>query len=66
MKHDLYLKIVQAVEEHDPWFQQRRNAVGELGLSSLQIVTAAFCMLAYDAPADCLDECLCLEESTII
>ncbi|XP_062230256.1 uncharacterized protein LOC133927958 [Phragmites australis] len=36
MKHDLYCKIVKEVEEHDPWFQQRRNAAGELGLSSLQ------------------------------
>ncbi|XP_062227318.1 uncharacterized protein LOC133925394 [Phragmites australis] len=58
--------IVQAVEEHDPWFQQRRNAAGELGLSSLQKVTAAFRMLAYNAPADSLDECLRLGESTII
>ncbi|XP_062209009.1 uncharacterized protein LOC133910732 [Phragmites australis] len=66
MKRDLYFKIVQAVEEHDPWFQQRRNAAVELGLSSLQKVIAAFRMLAYDAAADSLDECLRLGESTII
>ncbi|XP_062186674.1 uncharacterized protein LOC133890257 [Phragmites australis] len=66
MKRDLYCKIMKEVEEHDPWFQQRRNAAGELGLSSLQKVTTAFCMLAYDAPADSLDECLRLGESTII
>ncbi|XP_062213754.1 uncharacterized protein LOC133914736 [Phragmites australis] len=66
MKRDLYCKIVKEVEDHDPWFQQRRNATGELGLSSLQKVTAAFRMLAYDAPADSLDECLWLGESTII
>ncbi|XP_062217623.1 uncharacterized protein LOC133917784 [Phragmites australis] len=66
MKRDLFLKIVVALEEEDPWFQQRRNAPGELGLSALQKVTAAFCMLAYDALADSLDECLCLGESTII
>ncbi|XP_062224426.1 uncharacterized protein LOC133922928 [Phragmites australis] len=62
----MYLKIVQAVADHDPWFQQRRNAAGELGLSALQQVTAAFRMLAYDTPADSLDECLRLGESTII
>ncbi|XP_062232427.1 uncharacterized protein LOC133929650 [Phragmites australis] len=66
MKRDLFLKIVAAVEEKDPWFQQRRNAAGELGLSALLKVTAAFRMLAYDAPADSLDECLHLGESTII
>ena len=66
MKHDLYLKIVEAVADHDPWFQQRRNAAGELGLSALQKVTAAFRMLSYDAPADSLDECLQLGEATII
>ncbi|XP_062179427.1 uncharacterized protein LOC133884045 [Phragmites australis] len=66
MKRDIYCKIVKEVEEHDPWFQQRRNAAGELGLSSLQKVTVAFRMLAYDAPADSLDECLRLGESTII
>ncbi|XP_062230284.1 uncharacterized protein LOC133927990 [Phragmites australis] len=66
MKRNLFLKIVAAVEEKDPWFQQRRNAAGELGLSALQKVTTAFRMLAYDAPADSLDECLRLGESTII
>ena len=66
MKHNLFLKIVQAVEEHDPWFQQRRNAAGKLGLSALQKVTATFRMLAYNAPVDSLDECLRLGESTII
>ncbi|XP_062182116.1 uncharacterized protein LOC133886422 [Phragmites australis] len=66
MKRDLYLKIVQVVADHDPWFQQRRNAAGELGLSALQKVTAAFRMLSYDAPANSLDECLRLGEATII
>ncbi|XP_062201677.1 uncharacterized protein LOC133904231 [Phragmites australis] len=66
MKRNLFMKIVAAVEEKDPWFVQRRNAAGELGLSALQKVTAAFRMLAYDAPADSLDECLRLGESTII
>ncbi|XP_062179444.1 uncharacterized protein LOC133884075 [Phragmites australis] len=66
MKRDIFLKIVAAAEEKDPWFQQRRNAAGELGLPALQKVTAAFRMLAYDAPADSLDECLRLGESTII
>ncbi|XP_062198867.1 uncharacterized protein LOC133901538 [Phragmites australis] len=66
MKRDLYLKIVEVVADHDPWFQQRRNAAGELRLSALQKVTAAFRMLSYDAPADSLDECLRLGEATII
>ncbi|XP_062225028.1 uncharacterized protein LOC133923789 [Phragmites australis] len=66
MKRNLFLKIVGAVEENDPWFKQRRNAAGELGLSALQKVTAVFRMIAYDAPVDSLDECLRLGENTII
>ncbi|XP_062202013.1 uncharacterized protein LOC133904534 [Phragmites australis] len=49
MKCNLFLKIVGAVEEKDPWFQQRRNVAGELGLFALQKVTAVFLMLAYES-----------------
>jgi len=47
---------MHAVEAHDDYFVQKRNAAGKLGLSCLQKVTAAFRMLAYGIPADAMDE----------
>ncbi|XP_072150827.1 uncharacterized protein [Setaria viridis] len=56
MHRHLYLRIMHAVEDHDDYFVQKRNAAGKLGLSCLQKVTAAFRMLAYGVPADATDE----------
>ena len=56
MSRDLFLRIMHAVEAHDDYFVQKRNAAGKLGLSCLQKVTAAFRMLAYGIPADAMDE----------
>ena len=56
MHRHLYLRIMHAVEAHDDYFVQKRNAAGKLGLSCLQKVTAAFRMLAYGIPANAMDE----------
>ncbi|XP_058211489.1 uncharacterized protein LOC131323659 [Rhododendron vialii] len=56
MSRSLFLRIHDAVKAHEPYFIQKRNAAGKLGLSSLQKMTAAFRMLAYGAPADSVDE----------
>lgn len=66
MKKSLFLRIVAAVESHDDYFRQKRNAVGALGASPLQKCIAAVRMLAYGAPADFLDDYVRLGESTII
>ncbi|CAO2047698.1 unnamed protein product [Urochloa humidicola] len=66
MSRELFLRIANAVEAHDPYFQQKRNAAGELGHSALKKITAALRMLAYGVPADSLDEALYIAESTII
>ncbi|XP_047306460.1 uncharacterized protein LOC124909874 [Impatiens glandulifera] len=39
MRRELFMRIHSAVEVHDPYFQQKRNAAGKLGLSSLQKTT---------------------------
>ena len=57
---------MHAVEAHDDYFVQKRNAAGKLGLSCLQKVTAAFRMLAYGIPADAMDEKNRIAESSII
>jgi len=66
MSKPLFLRIVQGVEAHDDYFRQRPNAVGLLGATALQKVVGAFRMLAYDVPADSMDEVVRLAESTMI
>jgi hypothetical protein len=41
MGRELFLRLVDAVCSFDPWFIQRHDALGRLGLSSLQKCTAA-------------------------
>ncbi|GAA0161084.1 hypothetical protein LIER_17485 [Lithospermum erythrorhizon] len=36
MRRELFLRIKNEVEAHDDYFEQKRNAVGRLGLSSIQ------------------------------
>ena len=66
MRRPVFLRIMKAVEEHDDYFVQKRNAAGVLGLSCLQKVVAAFRMLAYGVPTDALDEYICIGESTAL
>jgi hypothetical protein len=66
MSSRLFKRIVAAVEQHDDYFVQKKNAVGALGFSSLQKVTAAYRQLAYGVPADYVDEYVRIGESTAI
>ena len=64
MRQELYVSIMDAVATFDPWFVQGVDAVGRLGLSTLQKCTAALRMLAYGLPVDACDEYCRLGEST--
>ena len=66
MSRNLFLHIVEAVKEHVVYFQQRRDSLGHLGLSSLQKITAAFRMLEYGVPADATDEYVKIGKSTSV
>lgn len=66
MSRRLFLHIVNAVKQHDSYFNQRRASSGRLGLSTLQKVTAAIRILAYGMPADATDEYIKIGESTAI
>ena len=57
---------MQAVEQHDNYFEQKRDRVGRLGLSSLQKITAAIFMLSYGVPADFMDQYIRIGESIVI
>ncbi|KAL6547358.1 hypothetical protein OROMI_023079 [Orobanche minor] len=56
MHRDLFIKIKDAVEAHDSYFVQKRNAAGKLGLSSYQKVASALRILAYGVTGDLFDE----------
>ncbi|XP_020266933.1 uncharacterized protein LOC109842471 [Asparagus officinalis] len=66
MHRPLFLRIASVVEDFDPYFVQRRNAAGNLGLPSLQKITAAMRMLAYRVSADFVDDYVLIGESTTI
>jgi hypothetical protein len=66
MSRPLFLHIMHAVENHDDYFMQKRNAAHKLGLSCLQKITAAFHMLCNGVAADITCEYVCIGESTAI
>ena len=66
MNRTLFLRIIFMVENYDPYFVQTKNAVGIMGLSSLQKMTAAIRMLAYGVAADVVDDYVRIGESTAI
>jgi hypothetical protein len=47
---------LNAVQEHDAYFVQRRDAAGKLDLSTLQKFLATFRQLAYGYSSDAVDE----------
>jgi hypothetical protein len=66
MSRPLFLRIMHAVENHDAYFVQKKNAAHKLGLSCLEKVTTAFRMLCNGVAADITDEFVFIGESTTI
>jgi hypothetical protein len=66
MSINLFKHIAMKVMKFDRFFEQRRNIAGELGHSTYQKMIAALRMLAYDIPADLVDDNLAMGESTTI
>jgi hypothetical protein len=62
----MFLRIVEALGNHDEYFQTRVNAVRQVGLSLLQKCTAALRMLAYGVPADSVDDYVRIGEITAV
>jgi hypothetical protein len=63
MRRHVFEYLVDAVQQVDPYFIQRPNYAGELGLSSLWKVIAAVRILAYGIPTDAVDEYVRIGES---
>ena len=66
MGRHVFLRIVDALSNFDPYFQQKVDAVGRKGLSPLQKCTAAMHMLAYGISADVGDDYVRIGETTTI
>jgi hypothetical protein len=66
MSTRLFKSIAESVMEFDEFFEQRRNAAGELGHSTYQKVTSTLRMMAYGIPADLVDDHLAMGESQAI
>lgn len=66
MSRDLFVRLMDAVVEHDPDFEQRVDALGKKGLTPLQKCSAAVRMLVYGCAADSLDDVIKGAESTLL
>ncbi|XP_043804531.1 uncharacterized protein LOC122721326 [Manihot esculenta] len=66
MFRNLFLRIVDTIKAHDTYFEQQRDAVDKIELSTLQKITAVFRMLAYGLPADATNEYVKIGEFTAI
>ena len=64
MSKTFFMRIHDRVLARNQYFVQKRDALGVLGLSSLQKMTTAMIILAYGCSADALDENLRLRDST--
>ncbi|XP_026442761.1 uncharacterized protein LOC113342418 [Papaver somniferum] len=66
MRRELFNRILADVVSRNPYFAQKRDACGILGLSPHQKVTATIRMLAYGCAADAIDEYLRIGETTVL
>ncbi|XP_021717880.1 putative nuclease HARBI1 [Chenopodium quinoa] len=64
MRKHVFERLLNAVTQHDPWFQQRRDAAGRLALSPLQKCTAAVRQLAYGCASDACDDYVRISEAS--
>ena len=63
MRRELFLHLIDSVCATDPWFIQKRDASGRLGLSSLHRCIVGLQMLAYGLLANVCDEYVCIGET---
>ncbi|KAG4922284.1 hypothetical protein JHK82_051254 [Glycine max] len=64
IRQKLFIRIINALSNHDEYFQMRSDVVGRMCLSPLQKCIAAIRILAYGSHADCVDEYVRIDECT--
>jgi hypothetical protein len=60
----VFLRLVQAIDNIDPYFHFKYDAARRAGLSPLQKCVATICILAYGVPMNAVDEYVRIGEST--
>jgi hypothetical protein len=66
MQMTLFLINIHKLNETSPYFNERYDATGRVGLTALQKCTAIVHQLAYDMVVNTIDEYLKLEKSTVL
>ena len=66
MRKELFLRIVNSLENHDSYFDNTVDGIGRSKISSLQKCTAAIRMLAYGMAGDAVDDYVRMAETTAI
>ena len=66
MRKNVFLHIMEALSNHDDYFQQKVDATGRMSLSPLRKCTTTIRMLAYGSPADAIDEYVRIGQTTTI
>jgi len=66
MLRHVLIRIVNALSNHDEYFQMRVDALRQKGLSPLQKCTTVIRILAYGSPADSVDEYVRIGETTTV
>uniref|UniRef100_A0A0D3D7H9 Myb-like domain-containing protein n=1 Tax=Brassica oleracea var. oleracea TaxID=109376 RepID=A0A0D3D7H9_BRAOL len=64
MNKRLFMHIVERLSNEVPFFRQKKDGIGRLGLSTLQKCTAAIHVLAYGSVVDAVDEYIRLGGTT--
>jgi Plant transposon protein len=64
MQRALFLRIVDGIKEKDPFFNQKADALGRVGHSTLQKAVAAIRQLALGVSPDAVDEYVRMAAST--
>ncbi|KAG2284349.1 hypothetical protein Bca52824_055569 [Brassica carinata] len=64
MNKPLFMHIVDRLSNEVHFFRQKKDGLGKLSLSALQMCSAAIRLLAYGSAADTVDEYLRLGETT--
>ncbi|XP_045827610.1 uncharacterized protein LOC123919682 [Trifolium pratense] len=66
MHKHVFLRIVEALSQHDEYFRMTVDAIGRSSLSPLQKCTVVIRMLAYGGSADSVDDYLRIGETTTL
>jgi len=66
MQRHVFLRVIEALDNQDEYFQMRVNVTHRKGISSLHKCTVALHILAYGSTTDSVDKYIQIVETTIM